>query len=327
MARTAGAPELRAAEAGRRGADVRSDLWVALEPADNGGIQIELASRVAVMYGDSIVDTARRTLEALGVQHARVTIEDQGAVPFVIEARVEAAVRKAGYAADVPLGDLGAVRAAGVAPAAGSAGAGGRQADGQGSRTAAGSQAGEQGLRTAGGGQVRERGSADERQRSSIVDRRSSSRTRLRRSRLYLPGNEPKFMLNAGLHKPDAVILDLEDSVHHDQKDAARLLVRNALQAVDFGPAELMVRINQLPPGLEDLDAVIPQQPHLVLIPKVERADQVRDVAEHIRHLQGAQAPDSNSNSNSNSTGAPSIWLMPILESALGIENAFDIAT
>ncbi len=56
-----------------------------------------------------------------------------------------------------------------------------------------------------------------------------STRDRLRRSRLYLPGNEPKYFINAGLHAPDAIILDLEDSVHHAEKDAARLLVRNAL--------------------------------------------------------------------------------------------------
>ena len=62
-----------------------------------------------------------------------------------------------------------------------------------------------------------------------------SARDRLRRSRLYLPGNEPKYFINAGLHGPDGIILDLEDSVHPAEKDAARLLVRNALRAVDFG--------------------------------------------------------------------------------------------
>ncbi len=280
MAGTANARELRPAEAGRRGADVRSDLWVALEPAGSGGLQIQLTSRVAAMYGDAIRDTTTRTLSALGVEHARVTIEDQGAVPFVIAARLEAAARKAGYAADVPLGDT------------------------------------EHGFLPEGG--------------STVDGRRSTVRTRLRRSRLYLPGNEPKFMLNAGLHGSDAVILDLEDSVHHDQKDAARMLVRNALHAVDFGPAELMVRINQLPLGLEDLDAVVPQRPHLILIPKVERAEQVREVAEHIRELQGVEpsGPNSSARSNSRADGqTPSIWLMPILESALGVENAFEIAT
>ena len=72
---------------------------------------------------------------------------------------------------------------------------------------------------------------------------RTSRRDRFRRSRLYLPGNEPKYMLNAGLHEPDAIILDLEDSVAAAEKDSARVLVRNALAAVDFGAAERMVRM------------------------------------------------------------------------------------
>jgi citrate lyase subunit beta/citryl-CoA lyase len=142
-----------------------------------------------------------------------------------------------------------------------------------------------------------------------------AGRDRLRRSRLYLPGNEPKFMVNAGLYAADALILDLEDSVHPSEKDAARVLVRNALRALDFGPAERMVRINQLPLGLEDLDEVIPEQPDLILIPKVESADQVAEVDRRIRAIQkseGLKRP---------------VWLMPILESALGLEHAFAIAT
>jgi len=122
-------------------------------------------------------------------------------------------------------------------------------------------------------------------------------------------------MVNAGLHRPDGVILDLEDSVHPAEKDAARILVRNALRCVDFGGAERMVRINQLPVGLEDLDAVIPEAPELILIPKVETADQVLEVADRImalRHEEDVESP---------------VWLMPILESGLGIENAFAIAS
>ena len=97
----------------------------------------------------------------------------------------------------------------------------------------------------------------------------------MRRSRLYLPGSEPKYFINAALHGPDAIILDLEDSVHHAEKDAARILVRNTLRAVDFGNCERMVRINQLPLGLQDLAEVIPEAPDLVLIPKVESPEQV----------------------------------------------------
>ena len=92
---------------------------------------------------------------------------------------------------------------------------------------------------------------------------------------LYLPGSEPKYFINAALHGPDAIILDLEDSVHHAEKDAARILVRNTLRAVDFGKCERMVRINQLPLGLEDLAEIVPESPDLVLLPKVgaSRAD------------------------------------------------------
>jgi citrate lyase subunit beta/citryl-CoA lyase len=124
-------------------------------------------------------------------------------------------------------------------------------------------------------------------------------------------------MLNAGLHEPDAVILDLEDSVHPSAKGAARLLVRNALLAHRFGSAERMVRINQLPLGLADLDEVVPTGPDLVLIPKVETAEQVLEVAAHIARIRDARA---------GGPGARPVWLMPILESALGIENALAVA-
>jgi citrate lyase subunit beta/citryl-CoA lyase len=142
----------------------------------------------------------------------------------------------------------------------------------------------------------------------------SSARDRLRRSRLYVPGSEPKYFVNAALHGADAVILDLEDSVHSGEKDAARLLVRNALRAVDFLQCERMVRINQLPLGLEDLDEIVPESPDLILIPKVENPTQIVEATTRVAEIKanyGMTRP---------------IWLMPILESAVGIENAFAIA-
>ena len=54
-----------------------------------------------------------------------------------------------------------------------------------------------------------------------------TSKSRFRRSRLYIPGNQAKLMLNAGIHSPDAIILDLEDSVAPLEKQSARLIVRN----------------------------------------------------------------------------------------------------
>jgi len=251
---TVEAKSLRSAEAGHWGSEVRSDLHVLFEARDRDGIEIGMESRVAPYYGSAILDQTREVLAALGVEHARVVIHDEGALPFTIGARIEAAVRRAG---------------AGI-----------------------------------GKGWLPEQ--------NALPD--ASSRERLRRSRLYLPGSEPKYFINAALHEPDAIILDLEDSVHRDEKDAARILVRNTLRAVDFGTCERMVRINQLPLGLQDLAEIVSECPDLILIPKVERAEQVVEVERAVEEIKTAHQI------------VRPIWIMPIIESALGIENAFAIA-
>jgi citrate lyase subunit beta/citryl-CoA lyase len=243
------------AEAGHWGKEIRSDLHVSVEPRDSGGLEVGLESRVAPYYGESILAQTRQVLETLGVKNARVAIHDEGALPFVISARMETAVRRAG---------LGA---------------------------------GQKALPEKSGSPAS-----------------SSAKDRLRRSRLYIPGSEPKYFINAALHGPDAIILDLEDSVHASEKDAARILVRNALRAVDFGKCERMVRINQLPLGLEDLAEIIPEVPDLVLIPKVEHPGQVSQVDHMIDELKVRHQINR------------PIWLMPILESGQGIENAASIA-
>lgn len=142
-----------------------------------------------------------------------------------------------------------------------------------------------------------------------------TTKDRFRISRLYLPGNNPALMINAGIHKPDGVILDLEDSVAPEKKDEARLLVRNALRAIDFYGAERMVRINPLPLGVEDLKAILPQNPHLLLIPKAESSGQIADIAKLITEYE------------QNNQSHEKVLLMPIIESALGVENAYSIAT
>jgi len=142
----------------------------------------------------------------------------------------------------------------------------------------------------------------------------SSTKDHQRRSRLYLPGNSPKLMLNAGIHKPDAVILDLEDSVAPDKKPEARLVVRNSLRGLNFYGAERMVRINQLPAGLEDLEYVIPHYVNLILLPKCETADQVKAVDDKITQLLTETGLDH------------PVYIMPIIESALGVVNAYSIA-
>ncbi len=133
---------------------------------------------------------------------------------------------------------------------------------------------------------------------------------RFRFTRLYLPGNKPSMMINAGIHCPDGVILDLEDSVSPARKKEARLLVRNTLRVLNFYGAERMVRINQGKMGIEDLKFVIPHNTNLVLVPKAESADYIKEVAGEIKNIN----PEN------------PVYIMPIIESALGIEKAYEIA-
>ncbi len=279
---------------GRKGPEVRSDLRVEVRPASSGGLAIDLASKVALYYGDAIRKQVADVMADLGVAHAAVRIDDAGALPYVIAARVEAAAKRAGLGA----GKRALPRVPGSAPPEGAPGSAPPEC-------APGSAPAEWGR----GSAPAEWGRGSAPPGRGAAPPPQTARDRLRRSRLYLPGAEPKFHVNAGLHGPDGVILDLEDSVHPEDKDGARLIVRNALLTIDFGDAERMVRINQGALGLADLDEIVPAGPDLVLIPKVETAEQVREVDGRVREL--------------TSRG---IWLMPILESALGIENAFEIA-
>jgi citrate lyase subunit beta/citryl-CoA lyase len=251
------------ASAGTRGADVRSDCWVRVE--ETRAPTIEIKSKVAALYGDSIRATIAATLTALAASDLSVTMEDSGALPYTLMARVEAAVKRLRP-------DNARVCLPTINPATQSA----------------------------------------------------TTRERLRRTRLYLPGNTPKFFVNAGLHKPDAIILDLEDSVAPDEKDAAQILVRNALRAVNFYGAEKMVRVNQLPRGLDDARALIPHGVHTFLIPKVEDAEQVRAVDAVLQvgnwKVEGGSVQPQISN-------LQPPFLIPIIESARGVLRAFEIAS
>jgi len=242
-----------AGEAGPRGDDVRSDVWIRVERRDSGDIEVALQSKVETLYGNSIRRQVEEGCAALHVKHARVEVEDGGALPFVLDARLEAAVRALGDGHDRSL--LPEMLTGNDQP---------------------------------------------------------SPRDRFRRSRLYLPGSQPKYMINAALHHPDGAILDLEDSVAPAEKAAARVLVRNALRFLDWKGCERMVRINQLPLGLEDLPFVIGHGAQAVLIPKVESPEQVVQVAEEIDRL----AADDNETP----------WLLPILESGAGVLAAEAIA-
>ena len=142
----------------------------------------------------------------------------------------------------------------------------------------------------------------------------ASGKDDFRFSRLYLPGNSPKLMLNAGVHKPNGLILDMEDAVAPAKKTEARFLVRNALRSLHFYAAERMVRINQGKRGLEDLEYVIPHFANMILIPKCEEVEDVLRVAGKSKQLL-----------EQNNLDHP-VWFMPIVESAKGVMNAYQIA-
>jgi citrate lyase subunit beta/citryl-CoA lyase len=239
---------------GNTGPKVRSDCEITLEINSDGGINIDLISKVKALYGDSIIKLTKAVLEYFGIRHADVKVNDSGALPFVISARLEAAVKQ------VIKTDL------------------------------------------------------DYLPDFLAENNYPTSRDRFRFSRLYLPGNNPALMINAGLHSADGIILDLEDSVAPEKKDEARILVRNALCQIDFCGAERMVRINQGERGLKDLHQIIPHNVHLVLIPKCETADDIKHVEKEISDI------------NRKLDLKNQVLLMPVIESALGIENSFEIA-
>ncbi|HER43005.1 MAG TPA: citrate lyase ACP [Candidatus Eisenbacteria bacterium] len=140
---------------------------------------------------------------------------------------------------------------------------------------------------------------------------------RLRRTRLYLPGNNPDLMLNAGLFGADCVILDLEDSVAPAEKDAARVLVRNTLLSVDFESAERIVRINPLSTefGLRDLEMIVPAGPETILVPKCDEAADIERIDEIMTAIEKKHKIEEKT------------LIMPLLETAKGALNAYRIAS
>ena len=140
----------------------------------------------------------------------------------------------------------------------------------------------------------------------------------MRRSMLFLPGNTPNIIVNGEILGADAVILDLEDAVAPAEKDSARILVRNAIRYMGFGKCEVIVRINAIdtPYWQKDLDAIIPVRPSLIMPPKTACAADVLAVDAYISQLEEKLGLEQGS-----------VGLIPLIETALGVENAFQIAS
>ena len=139
---------------------------------------------------------------------------------------------------------------------------------------------------------------------------------KLRRAMMFMPGNNPAMLQNAGIYGADTVIFDLEDAVSISEKDAARQLVHNAIKRLKY-PCEVAVRINhiQTPFGLNDLKAILPAKPDLIRLPKAESADDIRIIDQIITEAEAI-----------NGFASGSIQMMAAIETAKGLMHAYEIA-
>ena len=140
----------------------------------------------------------------------------------------------------------------------------------------------------------------------------------MRRSMLFLPGNTPNMIINGDSLGADSIILDLEDAVSPDEKDSARLLVRSAIREMGFTGVEITVRINAIDTAYwqDDLEAIVPLKPDLIMPPKASSAADMQTLDAYIAKVE-------------EKAGIPvgTVRLIPLIETALGVERAFEIAS
>lgn len=142
-------------------------------------------------------------------------------------------------------------------------------------------------------------------------------RKRLRRSMMFVPGNNPGMIRDAHIYGADSIMFDLEDSVAITEKDAARFLVYQALSTLKFGKKEIVVRINDLNSGLgiKDLEAVVRAGVHVVRLPKTDSAQDVIDCEKEIERIEKAVG-----------IAVGTTGMLAAIESASGVLNAKEIA-
>jgi citrate lyase subunit beta/citryl-CoA lyase len=135
---------------------------------------------------------------------------------------------------------------------------------------------------------------------------------------LYVPGNNPGMIRDVHIYGADAIMFDLEDSVSLNEKDAARSLVYHSLKTFDYGEAEILVRVNGLdtPFGREDFEAIVRAKPDAIRLPKTEKAEDVKEADELISQIEAQIGLEHGT-----------IKMMAAIESALGVINAYQIAT
>lgn len=139
----------------------------------------------------------------------------------------------------------------------------------------------------------------------------------MRRSMLFFPGNSANMLLNADFLGADSMILDLEDAVAPTEKDSARILVRNAIRDLGF-THEVIVRINPIdsPYWQKDLAYIVPVKPDMIMPTKVSGAEDVKLISSAIAAEEEKAGIEKGT-----------VKLIPLIETALGVEKAFEIAS
>ena len=138
----------------------------------------------------------------------------------------------------------------------------------------------------------------------------------LRRTMLFVPGNDPGKLFNAGIYGADSIVFDLEDAVAVGEKDAARDLVRNALLYNEY-PCEVGVRINHIstPFGHDDIREIMRARPAFLRVPKSEDPADIVTVDELISRWEREYGHE-----------VGSVKMVLTIETALGILNTFQLA-
>ncbi|GAF38965.1 citE protein [Agrilactobacillus composti DSM 18527 = JCM 14202] len=141
---------------------------------------------------------------------------------------------------------------------------------------------------------------------------------RLRRTMMFVPGNNPAMVKDAGIYGADSIMFDLEDAVSLAEKDAARDLIYEALTTVDYGDAELVVRINGLdtPFYENDIQAMVKAKVDVIRLPKTESAEMIQTLETLVIAAEKEFGIE-----------VGTIHLMAAIESAKGVLNAPEIAT
>jgi citrate lyase subunit beta/citryl-CoA lyase len=228
----------------------QGDCQVVVLPT--GPLRIEVNTKNPTLLERGVREVVSQTVTGAGIGRGTITVSEEGALDYVIAARVETALRSAFPEEASPI-QLEARRA-------------------------------------------------------------PTERDRPRRSRLYAPGNNPRFLVGVDLHGADCVLLDLEDSVPPSEKAAARVLVKHLLSAIAI--PEVWVRINPLNTyGKEDLVEVMQGRPHGICLPKAESENDVKNLAALLSRMEKRLGLIEGTT-----------WIMPIIESARGVLYAERIA-